>query len=127
MDVRGCSTMSKGAGRGLALGCGPLTAGATVEDNGPELHQMGHRSEYYRICSSEGEESDGGTVDSRFSFTQRTADQGSGVAAAVIDEVVRQMEQDIPIWEHKKYLAKPMLCDGDGPIPEYRKWASQFY
>ena len=70
---------------------------------------------------------DGGSVDSRFSFTQREADQGSGVAAGVIKEVVRQMDQDIPIWEHKKYLPKPMLCDGDGPIPEYRKWASQFY
>jgi 3-ketosteroid 9alpha-monooxygenase subunit A len=70
---------------------------------------------------------DGGSVDSRFSFTQPKADQGSGVAAAVINEVVRQMEQDIPIWEHKAYLPKPMLCDGDGPISEYRKWASQFY
>jgi phenylpropionate dioxygenase-like ring-hydroxylating dioxygenase large terminal subunit len=70
---------------------------------------------------------DGGSVDSRFSFTQRKADQGSGVAAGVIKEVVRQMDQDIPIWEHKEYLPKPMLCDGDGPIPEYRKWASQFY
>lgn len=67
------------------------------------------------------------SVDSRFSFTQRKADEGSGIAAATINEVVRQMEQDIPIWEHKKYLPKPMLCDGDGPIPEYRKWASQFY
>jgi phenylpropionate dioxygenase-like ring-hydroxylating dioxygenase large terminal subunit len=70
---------------------------------------------------------DGGSVDSRFSFTQRKADQKTGVAAGVIKEVVRQMNQDIPIWEHKKYLPKPMLCDGDGPIPEYRKWASQFY
>ncbi len=70
---------------------------------------------------------DGGSVHSRFSFTQRKADEGSGVAAAMINEVVRQMDQDIPIWENKKYLPKPMLCDGDGPIAEYRKWASQFY
>ena len=66
-------------------------------------------------------------VDSRFSFTQKKSDAGSGVAAAVVREVVRQMNQDIPIWEHKKYLERPMLCDGDGPIPEYRKWARQFY
>lgn len=70
---------------------------------------------------------DGETVDSRFSFTQKKIEAKSRVAGAVINEVVRQMNQDIPIWEHKKYLAKPMLCDGDGPIPEYRKWASQFY
>lgn len=70
---------------------------------------------------------DGGTVDSRFSFTQKKTDAGSGVAAAVVREVVRQMNQDIPIWEHKKYLERPMLCDGDGPISAYRNWAKQFY
>ena len=70
---------------------------------------------------------DSETVDSRFSFTQRQGEAGSSVAAAVIREVVRQMNQDIPIWEHKKYLERPMLCDGDGPIPEYRTWARQFY
>lgn len=70
---------------------------------------------------------DSETVDSRFSFTQRRSDADGGVAAAVIREVVRQMNQDIPIWEHKKYLERPMLCDGDGPIPEYRRWARQFY
>jgi hypothetical protein len=70
---------------------------------------------------------DDGTVDSRFSFTQRKADEGSGVAAGVVKEVIRQMDQDIPIWENKKYLDKPMLCDGDGPISEYRRWAAQFY
>lgn len=66
-------------------------------------------------------------VDTRFSFSQNKADANTGVAAAVIKEVVRQMNQDIPIWEHKRYLIRPMLCDGDGPIPAYRKWASQFY
>ena len=70
---------------------------------------------------------DGESVDSRFSFAQKKADAESRVAAAVIKEVVRQMDQDIPIWEHKKYLEKPMLCDGDGPSPQYRKWAAQFY
>ena len=67
------------------------------------------------------------TVDTRFAFSQRKTDARTGVGAAMVAEIVRQMNQDIPIWEHKRYLPKPMLCDGDGPIPEYRKWASQFY
>ncbi len=66
-----------------------------------------------------------GTSTKRFG-SQRQADVESGVAAAVVREVVRQMNQDIPIWEHKRYLAAPMLCDGDGPIAEYRRWARQF-
>jgi phenylpropionate dioxygenase-like ring-hydroxylating dioxygenase large terminal subunit len=43
------------------------------------------------------------------------------------DEVVFQVGQDIPIWEHKIYLENPVLCDGDGPIAKYRKWFQQFY
>jgi hypothetical protein len=36
-------------------------------------------------------------------------------------------EQDFAIWEHKRYEPRPILCDGDGPIAEHRKWAAQFY
>ena len=46
---------------------------------------------------------------------------------ALIGEVVRQVEQDIPIWEHKICRSSPILCDGDGPIAQYRRWFSQFY
>jgi hypothetical protein len=38
-----------------------------------------------------------------------------------------QFEQDVPIWEHKAYRAKPALADGDGPVAEYRRWFAQFY
>lgn len=66
-------------------------------------------------------------VDSRFSFTQPRSAQGSRVAAAIVKDIVKQMNEDIPIWEHKAYLETPMLCDGDGPIGAYRRWAAQFY
>ncbi len=35
--------------------------------------------------------------------------------------------QDIRIWEHKVFRERPVLCDGDGPIPRLRKWYRQFY
>jgi len=35
--------------------------------------------------------------------------------------------QDFAIWEHKRYEARPTLCDADGPIGEHRRWAQQFY
>jgi len=50
-----------------------------------------------------------------------------GVGKAFVKEIARQLEQDIPIWENKVYLNKPILCDGDGPINVFRKWAKQFY
>jgi hypothetical protein len=33
----------------------------------------------------------------------------------------------VQIWENKIYLDRPMLCDGDGPIGEFRRWYAQFF
>jgi phenylpropionate dioxygenase-like ring-hydroxylating dioxygenase large terminal subunit len=73
---------------------------------------------------------DTGTLDVRFAFTQPRAAGGApqgGVAAAIIANIVKQLDEDIPIWEHKTYRERPLLCDGDGPIPAFRRWMSQFY
>jgi nitrite reductase/ring-hydroxylating ferredoxin subunit len=40
---------------------------------------------------------------------------------------VDQIKQDEPVWANKKYLRRPAIADGDGPIHAYRRWASQFY
>ena len=44
-----------------------------------------------------------------------------------IAETSRATRKDIPIWENKVYKSHPLLSDGDGPIMQYRHWASQFY
>jgi hypothetical protein len=49
------------------------------------------------------------------------------VGAAIIRDLEKQMGEDIPIWENKKYYAQPMLCDGDGPFGVYRRWMRQFF
>ncbi len=51
----------------------------------------------------------------------------SGVGKAFVAEIERQFSQDIPIWENKTHWDRPVLCDGDGPIAELRRWARQFY
>lgn len=69
-------------------------------------------------------------VDVRFTFTiKRLPDEGATafVAQTFIEEACRQVEQDISVWEHKKFLPRPLLCEGDGPIGTFRKWARQFY
>jgi nitrite reductase/ring-hydroxylating ferredoxin subunit len=38
-----------------------------------------------------------------------------------------ELRPDFAIWENKRYLARPGLADGDGPIGRYRRWARQFY
>ena len=46
---------------------------------------------------------------------------------AYADDMALAVEQDFPIWEHKVYHGAPRLCDGDGPVPDFRRWAAQFY
>lgn len=44
-----------------------------------------------------------------------------------IDALQTGYFQDVAIWEHKRWRDEPMLCDGDGPIGDLRKWYAQFY
>jgi 3-ketosteroid 9alpha-monooxygenase subunit A len=72
---------------------------------------------------------DANTVKLRFACSvpkTQVADQ-KVLSDYVIQNAVEQVQQDMPIWEHKIYLEEPQLCDGDGPIAQYRKWFSQFY
>ena len=54
-----------------------------------------------------------------------------GMTDELIDHFIDNMRdgylQDVQIWENKIYLDKPVLCDGDGPIGEFRRWYAQFY
>jgi phenylpropionate dioxygenase-like ring-hydroxylating dioxygenase large terminal subunit len=65
----------------------------------------------------------------RFLFTQPKglSDVKKMLAEGVKYNLVDQVMNDIPIWENKVYLESPTLCDGDGPIHQYRKWFRQFY
>ena len=60
-------------------------------------------------------------------FLQRRGEENDGVARAIRKDLVKQVGEDIPIWENKRYLATPQLCEGDGPITSYRRWCLQFY
>jgi hypothetical protein len=53
-------------------------------------------------------------------LAERIADRGM---AGYIEDV----EQDLPIWQHKIHLQRPALAAGDGPVGPYRKWVRQFY
>ena len=36
--------------------------------------------------------------------------------------LVVQFERDIPIWNFKHFLRKPLILKEDGPILKYRRW-----
>jgi phenylpropionate dioxygenase-like ring-hydroxylating dioxygenase large terminal subunit len=43
-----------------------------------------------------------------------------------MSEGARTIEQDIPIWENKRYRERPLLEGADGPILAFRRWYRQF-
>lgn len=47
--------------------------------------------------------------------------------AVAVRETERAISADAAILEHKRYLDRPHLTEADGPIPQYRAWARQFY
>lgn len=49
------------------------------------------------------------------------------VARGVMSIYKDDVQQDFAIWENKRYVARPIMARGDGPIVLYRKWAAQFY
>jgi phenylpropionate dioxygenase-like ring-hydroxylating dioxygenase large terminal subunit len=65
----------------------------------------------------------------RFSFAVRRLDDAttSTVGDAFVEEVSRQIVEDIPIWKHKGHVVSPALAANDGPYLKFRAWASQFY
>lgn len=65
----------------------------------------------------------------RFAFTKPKdiSEQFNMLTDVLIEEIVRQVGHDMPIWENKIYRENPILCDGDGPIAKYRRWFEQFY
>jgi phenylpropionate dioxygenase-like ring-hydroxylating dioxygenase large terminal subunit len=49
------------------------------------------------------------------------------VTVARIRDLVKQVNQDIPIWNNKIYMKKPLLVKGDGPMLAYREQYARFY
>jgi 3-ketosteroid 9alpha-monooxygenase subunit A len=50
-----------------------------------------------------------------------------GFVARYMDNLKAGFEDDIKVWENKLYREHPVLCDGDGPIMQLRRWYRQFY
>lgn len=70
---------------------------------------------------------DDGQCRIRFDYFHDGDDLSATVAAGFAKEVDRQFEQDVPIWENKRFVASPALATYEQPITEFRRWAGQFY
>lgn len=92
---------------------------------------------YQLVLPTSVDESD---VDLRLSVSLRRAEGARGwrrllgarpvtalAQRAIANIVAAEINRDIPIWEHKRYLDRPALGPAEGPIGRHRRWTRQFY
>jgi nitrite reductase/ring-hydroxylating ferredoxin subunit len=65
-------------------------------------------------------------VSARLRFVPRAVTDGL-LGRALLHVYRREVEQDCAVWAHKRYVERPALAAGDGPVGLYRRWAKQFY
>jgi hypothetical protein len=73
---------------------------------------------------------DGEQVELAYAFLSPRASNGEGISRfgrGHVEDTIRQIEADFPIWENKVHRVNPSLAIGEGPILDFRRWASRFY
>ena len=62
----------------------------------------------------------------RWIFTA-PASAGPGAAKQIAESFMGGVSQDIPIWENKRYVERPVLLKDERSILDHRAWCTQFY
>ena len=108
---------------------GDIQGSITSEGFGPGFGWVNVKGVLHTIIVMANTPIDDQTVKVRFDYLQpRTDDpRQQRIGQKMIDELKRQMEQDIVIFENKRYLTRPLLVPEDGPIAEYRRKARKSY
>jgi phenylpropionate dioxygenase-like ring-hydroxylating dioxygenase large terminal subunit len=108
---------------------GEIEATLTTTDYGPAFQTVHIAGAVDTLMVNTSTPIDEGTTDVSFAYTVRKSPDGAHerVGRARIKDLEHQFEQDRPIWEHKTYHARPMLCAEDGDFGAYRRWMRQFF
>lgn len=51
----------------------------------------------------------------------------AGLARAIIKDICKQFDQDKVVWDRQRHEPNPIICQGDGPIAQFRQFYAQFY
>jgi phenylpropionate dioxygenase-like ring-hydroxylating dioxygenase large terminal subunit len=115
----------------------PIVSGGNSQHGAIDIHSYGFGfgiSRFTGIVDTtvvvSGTAIDEERVHNRLSFMVKKRESEAateGLGRAFISEISRQFSEDMPIWENKIHLERPVLCDSDGPISVLRKWGEQFY
>lgn len=114
---------------GMSTPQGEIKGSITSEHAGPGFGWVHVKGVLHTIILMANTPIDDQTVQVRFNYLQPRTDDPKQKRRGekMVAELVRQMEQDIVIFENKRYLTDPCLVPEDGPIAEYRRKARKDY
>jgi 3-ketosteroid 9alpha-monooxygenase subunit A len=129
-DVAGHTATQRVAGRALLPGGGVDEFRSSTTYHGPAylLMSMDGALQNYMLVAHTPV--DHGSVDLRMGVMLKIVgdrQKTEGYVGRYMDNLKAGFEDDIRIWENKLYREQPVLCDGDGPITQLRRWYRQFY
>lgn len=53
--------------------------------------------------------------------------ENAAIAKQYVEQAQNALLEDVAIWDSKVRIDNPVLCEGDGPIYQARRWYEQFY
>jgi 3-ketosteroid 9alpha-monooxygenase subunit A len=129
-DVNGVSATQRVKGRSFLANGGVDSFASTTTYHGPGylLMRMDGALQNYMLFGHTPV--DGNSLDLRMAVMLKIVgdrNKTQGFMAKYLDNLKKGFEDDIRIWENKIYRDPAVLCDGDGPIAQLRKWYRQFY
>jgi 3-ketosteroid 9alpha-monooxygenase subunit A len=129
-DVSGHTATQRVKGRALLPGGGVDAFASTTTYHGPGylLMRMDGALQNYMLVAHTPV--DNASLDLRMGVMLKIVGdrkKTEGFVAQYMANLKAGFEDDIRIWENKLYREQPVLCDGDGPISQLRRWYRQFY
>lgn len=88
-----------------------------------EVRQYGLRTRQLVLATPR----DGRTIDLRIAGAVPRGPISLFLRWGLMRAYVQDVTDDLEIWQTKRYLPRPRIVAGDGPIGRYRHWARQFY
>ena len=106
---------------------GEIESNLITEDYGPGFQLVRMDGLIDTLMMNTSTPIDQEMTDVSFAYTVRACgeERKLHLAEAIVEDLKNQFDHDRPIWENKAHWTRPVLCDGDGPIPHYRKWYRQ--
>ena len=129
-EVKGHTATQRVKGRAILPGGGVDNFSSSTTYHGPGylLMRMSGIFDNYMLVAHTP--IDNGELDLRLGVSLKLAGDVKKTQALVelyMNNLKAGFEDDLRIWENKLYRDTPVLCDGDGPIMQLRRWYRQFY